>query len=166
MPSSNSVIRRYTPPTCTLEILAQSSPLSRWMGQTVVKQLRFQLHFDDPTLPEERKVPIQGDRDQLEALCNAVTNYTQKLLQQSADSFCLGFLEPQKSNTLSDQPESDDVAPTPSVPKTPNPSGMSILEATIYLESSENLTHKLFLGSLGNSTSGPVIELTLLQLFD
>ncbi|MTJ52045.1 DUF4335 domain-containing protein, partial [Anabaena sp. UHCC 0253] len=38
--------------------------------------------------------------------------------------------------------------------------------AKIYLEPSNNLTHKLFLGSLANQTSGPVIELSLLQLFD
>ncbi|AFZ60894.1 DUF4335 domain-containing protein [Anabaena cylindrica FACHB-243] len=166
MPRSNSVIRRYTPPTCTLEILAQSSPLSRWMGQTVLKQLHFELHFDDPGLPDERQVPIQGDRDQLEALCNAVTNYVQNLLQQSADSFCLTFLKPHPSNPTSDEPELDDFAPTSSSPKTVNSFNMGILEATIYLESSDNLTHKLFLGSLANPTSGPVIQLTLLQLFD
>ncbi|WP_413171165.1 DUF4335 domain-containing protein [Anabaena azotica] len=166
MPRPNSVIRRYTPPTCTLEILAQNSPLSKWMGQTVIKQLRFQLHFDDPTLPEESKVPIQGDQDQLEALCHAVTHYTQKLLQQSADNFCFNFLEPQKSNTTSEQPELSEVASASSLPKIPDTSGMSILEATIYVEASDHLTHKLFLGSLGNATSGPVIQLTLLQLFD
>lgn len=162
----NSVIRRYTPPTCTLEIWAESSPLSRWMGQTVLKQIRFELHFDDPGLPDDRKVPIQGDRDQLEVLCNVVTTYVQQLLQKSADSFCLSFLEPQHSNTTPDEPQLNDVPLTPSSPKTVNSSSMGILEATIYLESSGNLTHKLFLGSLANSTSGPVIQLTLLQLFD
>jgi type II secretory pathway pseudopilin PulG len=166
MPGSNSVIRRYTPPTCTLEISAQSSPLSRWMGQTVINQLRFELHFDDPTLPEELRVPIQGDRDQLEALCNAVTNYVQQLLQKSADSFCFTFLESPPSSTTSDQPELKDVTPTSPTPKIPHPSSMGILEATIYLESSDNLTHKLYLGSLANPTSGPIIQLTLLQLFD
>ena len=60
MPGSNSVVRRYTPPTCTLEILAESSPLSHWMSQTVVDQLRFQLHFDDPTLPEDLRIPNEG----------------------------------------------------------------------------------------------------------
>lgn len=166
MPRSNSVIRRYTPPTCTLEILAQSSPLSRWMGQTVLKQLRFELHFDDPGLPDDRQVPIQGDRDQLEALCNAVTNYVQNLLQESADSFCLTFLKSQQSNTTSDQPELNDIAPASFSPKTLSSFNMGILEATIYLESSGDLTHKLFLGSLANPTSGPTVQLTLLQLFD
>ncbi|WP_353931877.1 DUF4335 domain-containing protein [Okeanomitos corallinicola TIOX110] len=172
MPGSNSVIRRYTPPTCTLEILAQSSPLSRWMGQTVLNQLRFELHFDDPTLPEESKITIQGDRDQIEAVCNAVTNYVQELLQKSADSFCLTSLESQPSTTTSHQPElseqseSSEPNPTPLSSKSVNTSGMGILEATIYLEASEDLTHKLYLGSLANQTSGPTIKLTLLQLFD
>ncbi|MEA5575668.1 DUF4335 domain-containing protein [Anabaena sp. UHCC 0451] len=166
MPGSNSVIRRYTPPTCTLEILAQSSPLSRWMGQTVLNQLDFKLHFDDPALPEEGKVPIQGDRDQLEALSNAVTNYVQQILQKSADSFCLTSLESSQLNTISEQPELKDVDSTPSSSKTINSSSMGILEATIYLESSDHLTHKLYLGSLANQKSGPIIQLTLLQLFD
>ncbi|TAF05454.1 MAG: DUF4335 domain-containing protein [Nostocales cyanobacterium] len=166
MPRSNSVMRRYTPPTCTLEILAESSPLSRWMGQTVVDQLRFKLHFDDPSLPEEGKVPIQGDREQLETLCNAVTNYVLQLLQKSADSFYLTSLESSQLNTKSEQPELKDVAPTPLSSKTINPSSMGILEATIYLESNDHLTHKLYLGSLANQTSGPIIQLTLLQLFD
>ena len=166
MPRPNSVIRRYTPPTCTLEILAHSSPLSKWMRQTVIKQLRFQLHFHDPTLPEESKVPVQGDQDQLEALCHAVTHYRQKLLQQSADSFCFNLLEPQRSNTACEQPELNEVASTSPLPKTTDTSSMSIIEATIYVESSDHLTHKLFLGSLGNAISSPVIQLTLLQLFD
>lgn len=169
MPGSNSVIRRYTPPTCTLEILAQSSPLSRWMGQTVLNQLCFELHFDDPTLPEELRIPIKGDRDQLEALCHAVTKYIQELLQKSVDSFCLTSLESEPSSKTSEKPElknKDDELGSTSSPKTPNPSSMGILEATIYLESSDNLTHKLYLGSLANQTSGLTIQLSLLQLFD
>ncbi|TAE54547.1 MAG: DUF4335 domain-containing protein [Nostocales cyanobacterium] len=173
MPGSNSVIRRYTPPTCTLEILAQSSPLSRWMGKTVLNQLRFQLHFDDPTLPEENKITIQGDRDQIEALCHAVTNYVQELLQKSADNFCLTSLESQPSTKTSpeaelsnqDQPELTDPQTTPAN-KSKNTTGMGILEATIYLEAAENLTHKLYLGSLANQTTGSIIQLSLLQLFD
>ncbi|NET02665.1 MAG: DUF4335 domain-containing protein [Sphaerospermopsis sp. SIO1G1] len=171
MPGSNSVIRRYTPPTCTLEILAQSSPLSRWMGQTVLNQLRFQLHFDDPTLPEESKITIQGDRDQIEALCHAVTTYVQELLQKSADGFSLTSWESQPLTTTPPQPELSDQSELPNSQTKPanqskNAAGMGILEATIYLEASETLTHKLYLGSLANQTSGPIIQLTLLQLFD
>ena len=163
MPGSNSVVRRYTPPTCTLEILAESSPLSHWMSQTVVDQLRFQLHFDDPTLPEDLRIPIEGNREQLEVLCNAVSSYVQQLLQDSSDRFCVLFRE----STPSTPSESENLASSASPPSTPHHrDNTGVLEDTIYLEFQENLTHKLYLGSLATQRSGPVIELTLLQLFD
>ncbi|BAZ29428.1 hypothetical protein NIES4074_18740 [Cylindrospermum sp. NIES-4074] len=166
MPRSNSVIRRYTPPTCTLEVLAQSSPLSRWMGKTVLKQLSFELRFDDPRLPEERRIPIRGDRDQLEALCDAVSSYVKNFLQQSSESFWVSFSGTQDANKASDQPESKDLSPASPSARILEPVPSPMSGAHIYIESSSYLTHKLFLGSLGNQTSGPVIELTLLQLFD
>ncbi|AUT02660.1 hypothetical protein CLI64_20940 [Nostoc sp. CENA543] len=166
MPLSNSVIRRYTPPTCTLEVLAQSSPLSRWMGKPVLKQLTFELRFDDPALPEERRVPIRGDRDQLEALCDAVTTYVQELLQQSPESFCFSFSGLQDSNLVSNDTELTDFSPEPLLAKTSNNSTSPIPGSKIYLESTNYLTHNLYLGSLANQTSGAVIPLSLLQLFD
>ncbi|MEH2015672.1 DUF4335 domain-containing protein [Nostoc sp.] len=160
MPLSNSVIRRYTPPTCTLEVFAQSSPLSRWMGKTVLKHLSFELRFDDPRLPEENRVPIRGDRDQLEALCDAVTTYVQQFLQQSPESFWVSFSSTQESTTALGEPE------LKSSTKTLNSFSTQIPGANIHLEPSSYLTHNLFLGSLANHSSGPVIQLTLLQLFD
>ncbi|AFY52726.1 hypothetical protein Riv7116_0115 [Rivularia sp. PCC 7116] len=164
MPLSNSVIRRYTPPTCTLEVLAQSSPLSRWMGKSVLKQVRFNLRFDDPRQPEDEKVVVQGDRDQLEALYTAVSGYVQEILQQSPENFW------------------DSRIKAPSASKTPFPKSLddvSNLEqdaanlrnqfanrGSIYLQPSSNLTHQLFLGPLGNQATGPSIQLGLLQLFD
>ncbi|MEH2239660.1 DUF4335 domain-containing protein [Nostoc sp.] len=160
MPLSNSVIRCYTPPTCTLEVFAQSSPLSRWMGKTVLKHLSFELRFDDPRLPEENRVPIRGDREQLEALCDAVTSYVQQFLQESPESFWVSFSGTQKSSTALDEPE------LKSSTKTLNSFSTQILGANIHLEPSSYLTHNLFLGSLANHSSGPVIQLSLLQLFD
>ncbi|MEH2446910.1 MAG: DUF4335 domain-containing protein [Nostoc sp.] len=160
MPLSNSVIRRYTPPTCTLEVFAQSSPLSRWMGKTVLKHLSFELRFDDPRLPEENRVPIRGDRDQLEALCDAVTTYVQQFLQQSPESFWVSLSSTQESTTALGEPEFK------SSTKTLNSFSTQIPGANIHLEPSSYLTHNLFLGSLANHSSGPVIQLTLLQLFD
>ncbi|BBD67261.1 hypothetical protein NIES4072_54460 [Nostoc commune NIES-4072] len=160
MPLSNSVIRCYTPPTCTLEVFAQSSSLSRWMGKTVLKHLSFELRFDDPRLPEEHKVPIRGDRDQLEALCDAVTSYVQQFLQQSPESFCVSFSDTQESSTALGEPE------LKSSTKTLNSFSTQIPGANIRLEPSSHLTHNLFLGSLANQSSGPVIKLSLLQLFD
>ena len=160
MPLSNSVIRRYTPPTCTLEVFAQSSPLSRWMGKTVLKHLSFELRFDDPRLPEEQRVPIRGDREQLEALCDAVTNYVQQFLQQSPESFWVSFSGTQESSTAMGEPE------LKSSTKTLNSFSTQFTGANIRLEPSSYLTHNLFLGSLANHSSGPVIQLTLLQIFD
>ncbi|MBN3962058.1 DUF4335 domain-containing protein [Nostoc sp. NMS8] len=160
MPLSNSVIRRYTPPTCTLEVFAQSSPLSRWMGKTVLKHLSFELRFDDPRLPEENRIPIRGDREQLEALCDAVSSYVQQFLQQSPESFWVSFSTTQQSSTVLDEPE------LKSSTKTLNAFNTQIPGANIYLEPSSYLTHNLFLGSLANYSSGPVIQLSLLQLFD
>ncbi|MBN3922859.1 DUF4335 domain-containing protein [Nostoc sp. NMS4] len=160
MPLSNSVIRCYTPPTCTLEVFAQSSPLSRWMGKTVLKHLSFELRFDDPRLPEEHRVPIRGDREQLEALCDAVTSYVQQFLQQSPESFWVSFSSTQESSTALGEPE------LKSSTKTLNAFNTQIPGANIYLEPSSYLTHNLFLGSLANHSSGPVIKLSLLQLFD
>ncbi|MBN3899790.1 MAG: DUF4335 domain-containing protein [Nostoc sp. NOS(2021)] len=160
MPLSNSVIRCYTPPTCTLEVFAQSSPLSRWMGKTVLKHLSFELRFDDPRLPEENRVPIRGDRDQLEALCDAVTSYVQQFLQQSPESFWVSFSGTQDSSTALDEPE------LKSSIKTLNSFSTQISGANIHLEPSSYLTHNLFLGSLANHSSGPIIQLSLLQLFD
>ncbi|BAY31731.1 hypothetical protein NIES2107_36170 [Nostoc carneum NIES-2107] len=168
MPLSNSVIRRYTPPTCTLEVLAQSSPLSRWTGKTVLKQLSFELRFDDPRLPEESRLPIRGDRDQLEALCDAVSIYIQQFLQQSPETFSLSFPSPQDSSKVASDAQIQDFQQTAQTVSTQTlrsfPS--SFPTTTIYLEPSSSLTHKLFLGSLASQASGPVIELSLLQLFD
>ncbi|WP_321162513.1 DUF4335 domain-containing protein [Nostoc sp. KVJ3] len=160
MPLSNSVIRRYTPPTCTLEVFAQSSPLSRWMGKTVLKHLSFELRFDDPRLPEEHRVPIRGDREQLEVLCDAVTNYVQQFLQQSPESFRVSFPSTEESNIALVEPE------LKSSTKTLNSFSTQIPGGNIRLEPGSYLTHNLFLGSLANHSSGPVIQLTLLQLFD
>ncbi|QLE58131.1 DUF4335 domain-containing protein [Nostoc sp. TCL26-01] len=165
MALSNSVIRRYTPPTCTLEVLAQNSPLSRWMGKPVLRQLTFELRFDDPRLPEELRVPIRGDRDQLEALCDAVTSYVQELLQQSPESFWLNFSGLHDSTKVSNE-ELTDFHQAALLSPTANSFTSPISGTKIYLEPSSYLTHNLFLGSLANQTSGDVIQLSLLQLFD
>ncbi|MBD2596584.1 DUF4335 domain-containing protein [Nostoc spongiaeforme FACHB-130] len=161
MPVLNSVIRRYTPPTCTLEVLAQSSPLSRWMGKTVIKQLSFELRIDDPRLPEERRVVIRGDRDQLEALCDAVTSYVQQFLQQSPESFSLGLSDFADAITTS-----DDSAPSALSTQTLKSFAADIPRSKIYLEPGSSLTHKLHLGSLSGQASSPLVQLSLLQLYD
>ena len=77
-----AVLRRYTPPTCTLEVQASGSALSRWTDRTVLKNLQFQLSFDDPKLMPDQQVMVSGDQNQLEALHETVTDYVQHLLGQ------------------------------------------------------------------------------------
>ncbi|GAX39974.1 hypothetical protein NIES4075_09360 [Tolypothrix sp. NIES-4075] len=169
MPVSNPVIRRYTPPTCTLEVLAQSSSLSGWMGKSVLKQLNFELRFDDPRLPEERRISIKGDRDQLEALYSAVTNYVQEFLQKSPESFWASFSEPNDSTKVSEHPELkgfNQILPEQTLKSSKSFNNFQIPQADIHLEPSSYLIHNLFLGSLANQISGGVIQLSLLQLFD
>jgi hypothetical protein len=82
--AQESVLRRYTPPTCTLEIAAKQSPLSRWTGKLALKNLRFRLSFDDPRVSDDQWVTLRGDRNQLEALSDAVASYVQRFLSQSS----------------------------------------------------------------------------------
>ncbi len=78
-----SKIYRFTPPTCTLEIKEKRSPLSFRQNRDLLNELGFQLSFDDPRLPSDRQVTIQGDRQDLEQLQKAVNDYLENFLQAS-----------------------------------------------------------------------------------
>lgn len=80
--ASTTLLRRYTPPTCTLELYAQQSPLSRWAGRPVVRDLHFRLHLDDPRLPDDQWTTLQGDRQHLDALHTVIETYVQAHLTQ------------------------------------------------------------------------------------
>ncbi|MGA7932208.1 MAG: DUF4335 domain-containing protein [Kovacikia sp.] len=154
---SLSVLRRYTPPTCTLEIMGNHSPLSRWMGQPVLKQIRFQLKLDDPKLPEEKWVTLRGDRTQLEALCEVVNTYLQQFLEQSpgllsgkgegANHAAIALLAAPKEQVVTLQALS------------PKVGGISLQPQGL-------LFHELVLGSLATEETGPKAHLSALQLFD
>jgi len=150
--------------------MAQSSSLSGWMGKSVLKQLNFELRFDDPRLPEERRISIKGDRSQLEALYGAVTNYVQEFLQKSPESFWTSFSEPKDSTKVLEDPElkgfNQTLLPKQTLKSSKSFNNFQMPGAGIHLEPSNYLTHNLFLGSLANQISGDVIQLSLLQLFD
>ncbi|MEG3435641.1 DUF4335 domain-containing protein [Pannus brasiliensis CCIBt3594] len=76
----NTLIRKYTPPTCTLEIWGKNSPLSVWAGKNLLSDARFELRLDDPRIAEERQVTLRGDRSQLQLLREIVDRYVQGLL--------------------------------------------------------------------------------------
>lgn len=185
MPLSNSILKRYTPPTCTLEIVAKSSPLSRFVGQSVMKDLRFELRFDDPRQPEDNGVTIQGDRTELEVLYDAVTSYVQDFLNSSSTQLPLisrtstsapgwtagenhagDAIAPQASDQ--DPDRSDASASVPMLESAPKlrPLKPPTLPTKIYLKPKGLLAHELVLGHLATEESGPVVNLSVTQLFD
>ncbi len=80
-----SLVKRYTPPTCSLEIVGKMSSLSIYMQKPILKELYFQLNFDDPRLPTEKQITIRGDRTSLDFLCNTVQQYVQQFLSQTTN---------------------------------------------------------------------------------
>ncbi|NJO67277.1 MAG: DUF4335 domain-containing protein [Leptolyngbyaceae cyanobacterium RM1_405_57] len=181
----NSVLRRYTPPTCTLEIAAKGSPLSRWAGRPVLKQLRFHLSFDDPRLPPEEQVQITGDRTQLEALCEAVERYVQTvlgnapmpgqavpLLVESFDqleSLPDGASGRAENGTAVIHPMNESYASegyaNESYANESYADGNGAGVAGIHLKPKGLLSHDLCLGELSTGESN-VVRLSALQLFD
>jgi hypothetical protein len=139
--------------------VAPSSPLSRWAGRTVATQLRFHLHVDDPRLPEQR-IHLTGDREQLEALQQAVTTYVQELLNQSPAQFTAQLAQtPATDSTTVSEPQVV-VSPANSIESSPSS------WQRIFLEPSTGLAHTLHLGSLATAVTGSVVQLSVLQLFD
>ncbi|WP_261200364.1 DUF4335 domain-containing protein [Laspinema olomoucense] len=180
-------MRRYTPPTCTLEIVAKSSPLSKWMGKPVLKQLRFQLSFDAPQLPQEQQVTIRGDARALDALSDAVTNYVQDFVQQSPQRLNATYFAseadatatPSEIQTEITEPSTRLQSPHPTLEEKPLPgfpspppdqvSGTSptpVPPLGIYLKPRGLLAHELHFGELATPESGPLVNLGTLQLFD
>lgn len=164
----NSVLRRYTPPTCTLQVVAYSSPVSRWVGRSVVKQVQFDLSLDDPRLPAEQRVHITGDGDRLEALHIAVTNYIQQLLAQSPETFKTNFWQEATftedgvaATTSEVEAASVDQSRDGSAPQKVNESS-----DRIFFQPTTGLAHNLFLGSLATVETGQVVPISTLQLFD
>lgn len=156
---AHSILRRYTPPTCTLEITAKNSPLSQWAGQPVLKHLRFQLSLDDPKLLKEQWLTLHGDRAQLEALQEAVSTYVQHFLERSHD------LEPfrhHSQETVASSAEAIAVLPITAPNRTSTATSKS---NAISLQPDGLLTHTLALGSLATPDT-TVVSLSTLQLFD
>ncbi|HEY9697814.1 MAG TPA: DUF4335 domain-containing protein [Trichocoleus sp.] len=153
---AQAVLRRYTPPTCTLEIMATGSALSRWTDRAVLKNLRFRLSLDDPTLPEEEQVTVEGDRIELEALCDRIESYVQRLLSRSSDLSPITHLQSAtEASSLAtvqaiDSPELEAAA----------------VETGIQVQPKSSLSHELHLGTLATEESGETVPLSTLQLFD
>ncbi len=150
---SDSTTRRYTPPTCTLEVT--ESPASSWIRQSA-KDLQFRLRFEDPRQLRDQAVQVNGDRTQLEALEEVVESYIQRFLGQTTlANLAVPVAEP--------TPKFEQAhVPTTAVSTPPELSKSQQIE----LRSKDYLSHDLFLGSLANKTSGPVVNLSASSLFD
>jgi len=160
-----------------------------------MKDLRFELRFDDPRQPEEERVTIRGNAGELEILCEAVNSYVQDFLNLSSTQLprSLGTPATAPNSTPDEYPNGD---------STTNPvsfvnfstlgtaqafeEGQGRLDASslgtpdhnvrsfkprsvprdIYLQPKGLLAHELFLGQLATEESGPVILLSATQLFD
>lgn len=171
MPLSNTVLRQYTPPTCTLEITARTSPLARGgttssSRRTVIELLSFVLRFDDPRMPESEPVVVRGNYQQFMDLHAAVNTYVQDLLKTSpenfnttvyADASRLAPVSGVQSGEVAIPLESQEVALNELNP----PDRKICLEPT-----DSGLAHKLFFGSLSTKHSATVIQLSVVQLFD
>lgn len=150
---SESAIRRYTPPTCTLEIWDKRPKFSRWTKKTSSNDLHFELKFDDPRLSDKEQVNLSGDHLQLELLADVVSSYVQNLLYQtsscltSSPDHCLEKkIDSNLTNIL------DNASFSSSHPPRLQPQGF--------------LTHQLMFGDLAIQCSHPDITLSASQLFD
>ncbi|BAW96492.1 hypothetical protein NIES970_14220 [[Synechococcus] sp. NIES-970] len=147
---SPTLVRRYTPPTCSLEVAAKTSPLSQWTGKPLVESLSFELSFDDPRLGSDQRIVLKGDRQKLEALASAVTDYVQDFLQDFRGDFALA----PHTAAIYGYGSRTEIAST--VATLPHP----------QLVTQGLLAHMLYLGYLATQESGPVLQLNATQLHD
>ncbi|WP_404783787.1 DUF4335 domain-containing protein [Altericista sp. CCNU0014] len=143
---SPTLSKLYTPPTCTLEVTAKASPLSRWTRTPVVKSLQFLLSFDSLAQRSREPVEIQGDRTQLSALTETVTQYVQTVLAS-------------RSTDLPLASPSDEPLALPGLSASAAPHALSLRPRSL-------LTHELQLGDLATAESGPSVLLKASQLYD
>jgi hypothetical protein len=160
---SPTPIRRYTPPTCTLEIWGKSSALSFWSDRPLIKELDFELRFDDPRVADDKQVIVKGDREKLIQLYEAVTTYVQNTLLQRSLQIPVGIETLALPSSTTDVENSshahlaltsrEDTAIV-AFPKAPT------------LKSIGLLSHELDFGSLAQDASHSSIQLSVSQLFD
>ncbi len=133
-----STIYRFTPPTCTLELKGNKSPLSRWTNQDILKHYKFNLKFDDPQKPTARQVTIQGNQQDLSQLQATVDHYLRHHLHSVP-----------RTNT-----ETNFAAKT------------DISDRQPYLKSQGLIHHELFFGRLTHDSNSDRLQLSTVQLFD
>jgi Domain of unknown function (DUF4335) len=150
------ISRIYTPPTCTLEVTAQPSALSRWTGTPVIKSLQFLLSFEGLSQGDREPIEIRGNQTQLADLSNVVTDYIQTLLASRATDL------PIQSNNVLDSVTSP-LRESSIMTELPSPVSSA---SSVQIRPRSLLTHELSLGSLANESSGSSVVLKVSQLYD
>lgn len=147
--------RQYTPPTCTLELIANRPFWTRWRKAQVWQNFRFKLSFDDPRLSEDRYVSIEGDRTHLQTLHQTLSGYIRDFLTASP---------------LSAIPDASEAGAgdSESAASHPQENGKGAFRpcSDFSLKPDGLLHHDLFLGELAPSPGESVVHLSVLQLFD
>lgn len=144
-----SISRQYHPHSCSLEITAQTSPLSRWAGRPILKSVNFLLSFRGLSGRNHEPLEIRGNHEQLQQLSETVTHYVQNRLGQS-----LVANPATSSTTITAFPE-----------ETAEPSEDASAKQ-LYLRPRSLVTHDLVLGPLSTNAKHPTISLKATQLFD
>lgn len=80
---TQSLIKRYTPPTCTLKIFSNRFSWAKLTGIFTPENLSFELNVDDPRLAEHQQLTLKGNYQQLAVLSQTVRVYIHQLLQPS-----------------------------------------------------------------------------------
>ncbi|MFP4298025.1 MAG: DUF4335 domain-containing protein [Spirulinaceae cyanobacterium] len=153
---SRSAIRRYTPPTCTLQVTAKKSPLQAWTSRPLFENARFELRFDDPRQLESQQVVLTGNSEQLEALYQAVSDYVQNFLYHSTPARLTAYVA-----TSGSEGETESVA-VPGLLA----SDSKFVTRTPTVQPLGLLSHKLYFGDLATEKSDDGIPLSATQLFD
>jgi hypothetical protein len=157
-------LRRYTPPTCTLQITAKASPLQKWTSRPLFQDARFELRFDDPRKLEHEQIILTGDRDQLETLYEVVSDYVQSFLIHSTPARLSAYIKTPANAPDLPLTEADTLIVPGLLRNDSNES--KFVAAAPSLVSQGLLSHKLYFGNLANEKSGDAIELSATQLFD
>ncbi|MEM6614678.1 MAG: DUF4335 domain-containing protein [Cyanobacteria bacterium P01_C01_bin.72] len=134
-----ATIHRFTPPTCTLEIIHKRSLFWQRKNAATAVKIQFQLRFDDPRQPTAKQVTIQGDQQKLLELKTIVKEYVQTQLTSS----------------LSAAAQDRNIAPT-----------NTVSEQLPRIKSQGLVHHELFFGSLSNDSPDSQIRLGTVQLLD
>ncbi|MGB3615942.1 MAG: DUF4335 domain-containing protein [Elainellaceae cyanobacterium] len=162
-------IRRYSPPTCTIELLARTSPLSRWTQRPVLTDVRFRLSFDGPHRPADERLTVTGSQAQLDAIADIVQQYVQHLLTRSVRQFAYQ-LQPSGSTPKPVEPDPLAHRSAPSPAPSLSPEQMSPEWATsgspptvASLKPLTQLQHQLQINLSPRPTS---IDLSTMELLD